>query len=149
MLREEFISVNTCFKDTMSFKVLKDLLTNYCKVTNVYLSKFFEVCVLILWNHNWHIISYKYQFLFHRCLYDPPPPPHLAFCTDVTSVIGNNSLNFMMIRWLEHGEKGVTDGRTDGQIGNIQPNEHQNIFHLTLAFKILNLTIVEPVFFSF
>ena len=23
--------------------------------------------------------------------------------------------NFMMIRWWEHGEKGVTDGRTDGQ----------------------------------
>ena len=23
--------------------------------------------------------------------------------------------NFMMIRWWEHGEKGVTDGQTDGQ----------------------------------
>ena len=23
--------------------------------------------------------------------------------------------NFMMIRWWEHGEKGVTDGKTDGQ----------------------------------
>ena len=23
--------------------------------------------------------------------------------------------NFMMIRWWEHGEKGVTDGRTDGR----------------------------------
>ena len=26
--------------------------------------------------------------------------------------------NFMMIRWWEHGEKGVTDGQTDGQTEN-------------------------------
>ena len=26
--------------------------------------------------------------------------------------------NFMMIRWWEHSEKGVTDGRTDGQTEN-------------------------------
>ena len=26
-----------------------------------------------------------------------------------------NPVNFMMIRWWDHGEKGVTDGQTDGQ----------------------------------
>ena len=32
-----------------------------------------------------------------------------------TSLLTMVIINFMMIRWLEHGEKGVTDGRTDRQ----------------------------------
>ena len=40
-------------------------------------------------------------------------PLTLTFCMDVTSVIGNNSWKFMMIRWQEHSQKGVTDRRTD------------------------------------
>ena len=34
---------------------------------------------------------------------------------DVTSVTGNNSWKFHMIRWWEHSQKCVTDGRTDRQ----------------------------------
>ena len=40
-------------------------------------------------------------------------PLTMNFCMDITFVNGNNSWNFMMIRWQEHCEKGVTDGRTD------------------------------------
>ena len=39
-------------------------------------------------------------------------PLTLTFCMDITFVIGNNE-NFMMIRWWEHSEKGVTGGQTD------------------------------------
>ena len=41
-------------------------------------------------------------------------PLTLTFCMDITSVNGTPE-NFRMIRWLEHSEKGVTDGRTDRQ----------------------------------
>ena len=41
-------------------------------------------------------------------------PLTLTFGMD-TSVIGNNSWNFMVIQWQEHDEKDVTDGRTDRQ----------------------------------
>ena len=39
----------------------------------------------------------------------------LTFCMDLTSVIGNNSWMFHDVRWWEHSEKGVTDGRADGR----------------------------------
>ena len=42
-------------------------------------------------------------------------PLTLTFCMDLTLVIGNNSLNFMMIWWWEHSQKGVTDRQTDRQ----------------------------------
>ena len=40
-------------------------------------------------------------------------PWHFAWTSLLTMVITPE--NFMMIRWWEHGEKGVTDGRTDGR----------------------------------
>ena len=44
-----------------------------------------------------------------------PWPLTLTFCMDVTSVNGNKSSNFRMIRWQEHWQRGVTNGQTDGQ----------------------------------
>ena len=43
--------------------------------------------------------------------FDPWPWP-LAWTSLLSLVITPE--NFMMIRWREHGEKGVTDGQTDG-----------------------------------
>ena len=40
-------------------------------------------------------------------------PWHFAWTSLLSLVITPE--NFMMIRWWEHGEKGVTDGQTDGQ----------------------------------
>ena len=34
--------------------------------------------------------------------------------------------NFMMIRWWEHGEKGVTDGQTDGQTDGRTDGQTEN-----------------------
>ena len=34
--------------------------------------------------------------------------------------------NFMMIRWWEHGEKGVTDGQTDGQTDRQTDRQTEN-----------------------
>ena len=44
--------------------------------------------------------------------FDPWPWP-FAWTSLLSLVITPE--NFMMIRWWEHGEKGVTDGQTDGQ----------------------------------
>ena len=52
------------------------------------------------------------QWGFDLCDFDLWPLT-LNFCMDITSVIGNN---FMIIWWLQHCEKGVTDGRTDRQM---------------------------------
>ena len=43
--------------------------------------------------------------------------------------------NFMMIRWWEHGEKGVTDGRTDGQTDRQTDGLNQSYSCLVAAKK--------------
>ena len=42
-------------------------------------------------------------------------PLTLTFCMDLTLVQSDYPENFMMIRWWEHSQKGVTDGQTDRQ----------------------------------
>ena len=44
--------------------------------------------------------------------------------------------NFMMIRWWEHGEKGVTDGRTDRQTDRQTDGLNQSYSCLVAAKKI-------------
>ena len=44
--------------------------------------------------------------------------------------------NFMMIRWWEHGEKGVTDGRTDGQTDRQTDGLNQSYSCLVAAKNI-------------
>ena len=43
--------------------------------------------------------------------------------------------NFMMIRWWEHGEKGVTDGQTDGQTDGRTDGLNQSYSCLVAAKK--------------
>ena len=45
--------------------------------------------------------------------------------------------NFMMIRWWEHGEKGVTDGQTDGQTDGRTDGLNQSYSCLVAAKKTL------------
>ena len=44
--------------------------------------------------------------------------------------------NFMMIRWWEHGEKGVTDGQTDGQTDRQTDGLNQSYSCLVAAKKV-------------
>ena len=54
-------------------------------------------------------------------------PLTLTFCMNLTSAIGNNSENFMMIQWWEHSEKGVTDRQTDGHLIVLTNPQHDTI----------------------
>ena len=62
-------------------------------------------------NSNWSYGPETVKLCCNLCDLDLWPLT-LTFYTDIISVIGNNS-NFMMIRWWEHNEKGVTDRQTD------------------------------------
>ena len=58
--------------------------------------------------------------------------------------------NFMMIRWWEHGEKGVTDRQTDGRTDRRTDGLNQSYSCLVAAKKIriMYLNIKEAEFYS-
>ena len=57
--------------------------------------------------------------------------------------------NFMMIRWWEHGEKGVTDGQTDGQTDRQTDGLNQSYSCLVAAKNvILSLVLQTGIFRS-
>ena len=52
--------------------------------------------------------------------------------------------NFMMIRWWEHGEKGVTDGRTDGQTDGQTDGLNQSYSCLVAAKNVRGVRRSTP-----
>ena len=52
--------------------------------------------------------------------------------------------NFMMIRWWEHGEKGVTDGQTDRQIDRRTDGLNQSYSCLVAAKKSVYCQLQVP-----
>ena len=57
----------------------------------------------------------------------------LTFCMDITSVNGNHSWNFMMIRWQKHGKK-LDESTARRQLKSPQSLSGRSI-HLTLFTK--------------
>ena len=83
-------------------------------------------------------------------------------------------INFMMIRWWEHSQKGVTDGETDGQTENTisraawsqlkrsqeindshgtlgsktSPTNYSDVIMSTMASQITSLMILYSTFYS-
>ena len=53
--------------------------------------------------------------------------------------------NFMMIRWWEHGEKGVTDGQTDGQTDGL--NQSYSCLVAKILYWIIQ-TVTKTVTFG-
>ena len=63
-------------------------------------------------------------------------PWPFAWTSPLTMVITPE--NFMMIRWWEHGEKGVTDGQTDGQTDRQTDRQTENTICRTAWSQLKN-----------
>ena len=61
-------------------------------------------------NSNWSYSPETAKLGYDLCDLDLWP---LTFCMDITFVIIITPENFVMIRWWEHSQKGVTDRRTE------------------------------------
>ena len=68
-----------------------------------------------MWIQNWSYSPEMAKLGFHLCDLDLWPL-NLTFAVALLLSLAIIPENFMMIRWWEHSEKGVTDGGTDGQM---------------------------------